>query len=237
MSTVPRPVTSIVIPSVVPTSSLSSVEDAIPQFRCSLMFPKFKGTALFSKDRRYRYRLGRTWDSDKPKCIFIMLNPSTATAEKNDPSVRRCMGFAQREGCGELEVINLFALRSTDPKQLYLSDDPIGPENNYYMRLAVKNAKIIVAAWGSHGHLYRRGEEICRLLEGTDLLCLGVTKDGHPKHPLYISATTPLLFYSRHCPTCHGWKKYNDYTIEPPISGKICETCNGKGYLTKHNIK
>lgn len=140
--------------------------------------------AKFSDCREYRYRLWRTWDVGKPTLAFVMLNPSTADEVKNDPTVRRCIGYAKDWGYGTLVVGNIFALRSTDPQGLYEHDDPVGPENDEHLREIVSEADKVVAAWGSHGEYQGRGREVAEMLEG-ELVALDTTKAGQPNHPLY----------------------------------------------------
>lgn len=146
--------------------------------------------AAFSEDRRYRYALGRTW-GEGPAVAFVMLNPSTADAFKVDPTVRRCLGFARAWGFETLIVLNLFALRSTDPKALYSAEpgfDPVGPLNDLTLD-AVPPETRIVAAWGVHGALDGRGQIVHERLvaAGHDVQCLGKrTREGHPRHPLYL---------------------------------------------------
>ena len=144
-----------------------------------------KNAAVFSPDARYRYTLRRQWDDAQPYCLFVMLNPSTADATQDDPTIRRCIGFAKNWGFGGLLVGNIFALRSTDPAALYHVDDPVGPENDYYLRMLRDEATLSVAAWGVHGAFGGRSKEVANQW-GKALHCLGLTKDGHPRHPLYM---------------------------------------------------
>jgi hypothetical protein len=140
--------------------------------------------AAFNEPRTHRYLLGRSWQPALPVMTWIMLNPSTADAEKNDPTIVRCMRFARREGCGGIHVVNLFALRATDPRDLRRHGDPVGPGNDRI--IDGQACGLVVAAWGAGGMLGGRGPRVAaRILSaGTTLLCVGVTKDGHPKHPL-----------------------------------------------------
>lgn len=155
-------------------------------------------TALISPCGKYRYVLTREIPQPvrwvKP-ALFIMLNPSTADATKDDPTIRRCIAFAKREGCTKLTVVNLFALRATDPKQLKLHKDPIGPENDRVLDdqlLYHKNTSgIIVAAWGAHRFAFDRADYVASIYGG-DLKCLGTTAKGDPRHPLYIRSDQPL---------------------------------------------
>lgn len=148
-------------------------------------------TATFSPDRTYRYTLTRTW-GDSPPAVWVMCNPSTADAFKVDPTIRRCMTFSKAWHAGGIIVLNLFALRSTDPKNLYTHGDPIGLLNDDviagYFPVDVPVLGPVVAAWGAHGTHRNRGHLIRRLLiaRGARPLCLGLTKAGQPRHPLYI---------------------------------------------------
>jgi hypothetical protein len=123
--------------------------------------------------------------------VVIGLNPSTADNTKDDPTIRRCVGFAKREGCTGLLMLNLFALRATDPGALYGADDPIGPQNDATLDTYVRAGAVRVAAWGHHGDLHGRGRAIQARFP--DLLCFGTTKGGHPRHPLYLPSDAPLI--------------------------------------------
>jgi hypothetical protein len=152
--------------------------------------------ASFSACSRYRYSLSRAWDPHKPTVGFIMLNPSTADAEVLDPTVRRCVGYARAWGYGALEVANIFAWRSTDPKALLRVEDPVGPENDHYICDLAKRAHLLIAAWGTHGVIHGRGGEVLRMLIDRDVHTLGLTKSGYPKHPLYLGkGVTPALSF------------------------------------------
>jgi hypothetical protein len=150
------------------------------------------GTAVFSHDRTHRYRLSRVWDASLPRVNFLMLNPSTADAFQLDPTVRRCMGFGREWGCGQVEITNIFALRSTDPSALYHHDDPVGSLNDDAIVQAASAASIVVAAWGTHGALQERDTAVRRLLaeHGVALHALKLTRHGHPAHPLYLPAAS-----------------------------------------------
>lgn len=127
----------------------------------------------------------------------MMLNPSTADASIDDPTIRRCRGFAKLWGCNGLTVVNLYALRSTDPKQLWASMDSIGHYNDNWLRRLVKEHTDVVCAWGAKAAPDRVGD-FCRMVSLLDvrLWCLGTNKDGSPKHPLYVKADTPLIRWS-----------------------------------------
>lgn len=143
-----------------------------------------RSSALLSHCKTYRYALWRIWDESLPICNFIMLNPSTADETVDDPTIRRCIGYAKAWNYGGVVVSNLFALRSTDPSELKSAADPVGPENDLALRTCFQESAICVCAWGNHGGLYRRSMEVCAIL-GSNLYCLRVTKKGEPVHPLY----------------------------------------------------
>ena len=153
-------------------------------------------SAIFSPCRTYRYRLEREFaprlDAPGGTCAFIMLNPSTADETANDPTIRRCIGFAQSWGFSHLIIGNLFALRSTDPAALYSAPAPVGPDNDMHLKSIGDEAELVVAAWGVHGAYQWRDRDVRRLLHprGVDLHHLGLTKHGRPKHPLYLKSTT-----------------------------------------------
>jgi len=149
--------------------------------------------ATFDPARIYRYTLGRLWRVDKPRCLFVMLNPSIGTASVDDPTIRRCVDFAQRWGCGSLEIGNLFAYRSTDPRELHKQADPVGPKNDEVLLGLQRRAKLVVAAWGLRGKLHHRDREVLyKIGDRGPIHCLGLTKGGQPVHPLYVPAETKL---------------------------------------------
>jgi len=152
-------------------------------------------SAVISSCGRFRYRLERIWD-DRPALTFVMLNPSTADADIDDPTIRRCMGFGRREGAGGIVVLNLFAWRATEPSE-FLIDRP-GPENNDYLADALSHPRV-VCAWGAHRYAEYAGgaKPFLRRAKQQDvkLWCLGKTKRGAPRHPLYVSADQPLEPY------------------------------------------
>src|SRR5262249_12400239 len=154
-------------------------------------------SAILSPCLTYRYVLTRAWDEALPLSYWIMLNPSTADASLDDPTIRRCMSFARRWGCGGIDVRNLFALRATEPRRLRGGDHPpFGPDNDKHLiALAERRPGPVVAAWGTHGALFSRGTYVTHLLaeRAVPLSCLGTTKDGHPKHPLYVRTDVPLI--------------------------------------------
>jgi len=150
-------------------------------------------SATFSSCRTFRYSLSRIWKPRLSKVMFVGLNPSTADENEDDPTVRRCIGFARKWNCGGLILVNLFAYRSTDPAGLLQAADPIGPANDRYILKSASAAGRIVLAWGTRGGLLERDEHILSLLPTAH--CLGITKDGCPKHPLYLAGNTRLRPY------------------------------------------
>lgn len=157
-------------------------------------------SAILSECRTYRYVLFRhipcalRWV--RP-ALFVMLNPSVADAAIDDPTIRRCVGFATAWGCTSLNVVNLFALRATDPKELSKHRDPVGPENNRYIAEQIEQCRlgVIIVAWGAHDFAQKRALELSPLLQEHGAKCLGTTKDGAPRHPLYVKASQePVLW-------------------------------------------
>ncbi len=140
--------------------------------------------AEFSPDRIHRYSLWRIWNEEKEYAAFVGLNPSTADEYKNDPTVRRCINYAKDWGYGGFYMLNIFGFRSTDPKNLYKADDPVGPDNDHHIQKISSGAGITIAAWGNHGAFLDRGRETVKLL--TEPHCLKLTKAGCPGHPLYL---------------------------------------------------
>ena len=140
--------------------------------------------AYFSSDRIYRYLLYRVWDERKPYVLFVGLNPSTADENLNDPTIKRCMAFAGLWGYGGLYMANLFGFRATSPTALKLTEDPIGPDNDYCLFNHAETAGLVVAAWGNGGKHLNRGKEILARLPNPHYLHL--TNEGQPQHPLYL---------------------------------------------------
>ncbi len=152
-----------------------------------------KTSAVISACESYRYVLKREWDAALPVCGFIMLNPSTADANVDDPTIRRCIGFAKREGCGSLIVMNLFAFRATDPKILKTVDNVRGTKNQFYLGEISRLVNgPLIAAWGAHPLAIDQGKFVANMI-GSRLKCLGKTNDGHPRHPLYVKGDAELI--------------------------------------------
>jgi hypothetical protein len=150
--------------------------------------------AILSSCGLYRYRLWRTVSLSFRRLLWLCLNSSTADAIVNDPSVTRMMGFAKQWGFGRMDVVNLFAFRSSNPKALLGVADPVGPENDNHIAQAVAEAEVIVAGWGSSipRKLLWRRDSVRRLLVGKTVMCLNKTEEGDPRHPLYLPKTVPL---------------------------------------------
>lgn len=150
------------------------------------------GSCVLSPCEKYRFYLGRWW-ADGLNCLFIMLNPSTADDSTDDPTIVRIIDFARRWGCGSVSVVNMFALRATSPSVMKAHSDPIGPDNNYWIERCLRAADgPIVVAWGNHGTHMDRDLEVAELIVGYDVKCLGITKQGQPRHPLYLPKDAPL---------------------------------------------
>lgn len=166
-----------------------------------------KGATFGGATDSHRYRLWRVWDRTRPRLAFVMLNPSTADANEDDPTIRRCIGFARQFGYGGIMVVNLYALRATYPMELFsdevLEADRIGYQNDRVLvdTLAPGNRhhiKTVVAGWGGQRRAKERAEHVTALLNrhGVALQCLGVTKHGYPRHPLFIPYSADLQTFS-----------------------------------------
>lgn len=154
--------------------------------------------AKLSPCGQYRYQLARVWGTGDA-LVFVMLNPSTADADVDDPTIRRCMGFAKREGAAGIIVYNLYAFRATSPADMKAAVDPHGPNNDGWLSgLAIwaREAKNpVVCAWGTHAD-HSTVDRFKQNFIGAPLVCLGTTKDGHPRHPLYVKGDQPLVSFA-----------------------------------------
>ena len=139
--------------------------------------------AKLSDCRKYRYALWRIWDSEKPYTLFIGLNPSTADETKDDPTICKCVNYAKDWGYGGLCMANLFAFRATYPSEMKEAQDPIGPENDAWLKRLAKDAGVIVGAWGNHGVFRERSKIVASMLP--NIKCLKQNVTGEPAHPLY----------------------------------------------------
>lgn len=146
-------------------------------------------SAVYSPCERYRYALTRTWNETGPRVTYIMLNPSKATEAQNDPTIERCERRARALGFGAMRITNLFGWRETDPAKLRKAKDPVGPDNDAILSDAAHWADMVLAAWGVHGTFLDRCDVVEPLVlnSGTPVKALGQTKDGHPRHPLYVA--------------------------------------------------
>lgn len=156
----------------------------------------YETTAEFSFGREHRYWLERAWSETNPRRLVVIgLNPSTADELVDDPTIRRCINFAKREICGGLIMVNLFGYRATSPNDLKRAVNPAGTNIDAYISSACAAPdRVVVAAWGVHGEYCGRDVEVKKLLARlrVDVHHFGLTKDGHPRHPLYLAASTPL---------------------------------------------
>ena len=143
--------------------------------------------ADFSKCGKYRYTLRRTWDESLPNVLFISLNPSTADETYDDPTNRRGVSFAKRWSYGGVVFCNLFAYRTPYPVELKKAKEPVGKDNDKWLRKEVRKAGLVVASWGNHGEFMNRSKEVRKIFN--NLHCLGLTKLGEPKHILYLKKT------------------------------------------------
>ena len=148
--------------------------------------------AKISDDYVYRYQLTRIWDETKPKVLFIMLNPSTADALEDDPTIRRVVNFAESWGYGGVYVANLYAFRSTDPKGLKTTSDPIGPENREHIQALVGSVDRVIYAWGNKE---KEPQWLRELI--TTPYCIALSTKGIPKHPLYLKGDSQPILYLR----------------------------------------
>ncbi|ASC69238.1 hypothetical protein XM38_001650 [Halomicronema hongdechloris C2206] len=155
-------------------------------------------TAVFDPSGRYRYRLERYWHPMDARLTLIMLNPSRADAKDDDPTLRRCIGLAQRWGYGGLVVVNLFAYCTADPRALKQAQNPIGVDTDAYLLEAAAEATTIGLAWGNGGGFMGRDRIVCQLLSPyrAQWHCLGRTQTGHPRHPLYVPRSVTLIPWS-----------------------------------------
>lgn len=153
-------------------------------------------TAILSECETYRYDLTRRWDDDRLTLGWVMLNPSTADEHDDDPTIRRCIGFAKKWGYGSIKVANLYALRSTAPANLWTHPDPVGPDNDRYLAHIVFDCPLTVLAWGAHATRPARVSHVVRNLADAageadhQLAVLGWSKQHAPRHPLYMRGDT-----------------------------------------------
>jgi len=149
-----------------------------------------KSDALFSPCETWRYTLFRQWKKGRRFAAFIGLNPSTADEVNNDPTVTRCINYAKRWDYDGMWMLNAFAFRSTSPKLLKLTKEPIGPDNDFWIKRIVnhKTVKLVLCCWGTHAEFKGRCYEVAGYIPSDKAMCLKLTKAGHPYHPLYLKA-------------------------------------------------
>lgn len=147
-------------------------------------------SAIISTDGQYRYALRRAWDRNRPSVLFIGLNPSRADDRVDDRTINRCIRFADAWGYGQLVMGNLFAFRTPYPRSLWRARDPIGPLNDRWLRRLIAEADITVVAWGTKGNRWGRDRVVLNWIASPK--CLAISKHGHPKHPLYLPASSTL---------------------------------------------
>lgn len=167
---------------------------ALADFPASDEIQKF--ATISGVNREYRYQLNRVWNYAEPFCLWIMLNPSTADANVDDATIRKCMRFAYMWGHGGIVVVNLFGYRSRTPKTLLTAADPVGPDNDFYIHEAAHLASRVVCGWGATPFATERARKVPAMLRKVSLRwspqCLGLTLKGEPRHPLMLAYTTPL---------------------------------------------
>jgi hypothetical protein len=151
--------------------------------------------AIFDETRQYRYSLWRSWEDRNNRVAFILLNRSQANEVNDDPTIRRCIGFAKAWGYSSMEIVNLFAYCATKVSRLRKASDPIGSENDTYILQAAERASLLICAWGNWVCLWGRNLEVQSLLQEFDSGCLGLTSRGHPRHPLYLPKQTAIIRY------------------------------------------
>jgi hypothetical protein len=155
-------------------------------------------SCVFSDDRIYRYRLDIAWgEGGLGNVAWCLLNPSTADEIENDPTVERRFRWSMAHGYDSLSIVNIFAYRATDPDVMKAQADPVGPDDDRHILEVAKASDLFVVGWGNHGSHLGRGWQVTEMLsrEGIEPQCLGINRDGQPKHPLYTSYTTPLRPY------------------------------------------
>ncbi len=152
--------------------------------------------ARFSRCRQYRYSLERTWRSGSGSVVFIGLNPSTADHKCDDPTIRRCVGFAKNWGYQSMAIVNLFAFRATQPELLKQAPDPVGPRNDFWIQKLVNDADLAVACWGNHGKFLERDSAVQARLP--KLHCISQNSSHQPSHPLYLRANLIPVVYKQY---------------------------------------
>ncbi len=202
-----------------------------------MLFDK-SDSALFSPCGRYRYTLTRQFVFGKREQVcFVGLNPSTADAERDDPTIRRCRGYAFAWGFDRMVMLNLFAYRSTDPDALRLQEDPVGEDNDRHLRKVSRESELTVIAWGVRGDYLGRDQAVLPLLKDPHYLKL--TRDGHPQHPLYLKKGLRPKLYSERT-LIAAWRQYTHTKKKVPI--KCSGPCRrhiyyGERYYQQSNVQ
>jgi hypothetical protein len=149
--------------------------------------------AHISPDSVYRYWLKIVWNDELPRIAFVLLNPSKADHRLDDPTAKRVVAFAQREGFGGVLIYNLFAFRATDPRELKTASDPEGPSNLPTLNAMPDMVSKIVVGWGAGVKEHPARKRFLDYMAHEKLWCLGTTKTGEPRHPLYLRGDAPLV--------------------------------------------
>ncbi|MCX6217585.1 DUF1643 domain-containing protein [Spirosoma sp.] len=155
------------------------------------LFPEMQQGATFAENGKYRYLLWRIWDDTLPLATIVGLNPSTADDANDDPTIRRCISFLKGFGYGGFYMTNLFAFRATEPAVMKDEAEPVGMANDEYLRYAKDKSSAVLFAWGTDGGHRGRDQQVIDMFPHA--YCLGKTKDGHPRHPLYLPSSTKLI--------------------------------------------
>jgi hypothetical protein len=149
--------------------------------------------AVISDDGKYRYTLKRILNKELPMIAFVGLNPSTADTENNDPTIDKCIHYCKQWGYGGFYMVNLFAYRATDRSQIYLVEDPIGPENGFHLKQVFDKVDKVICCWGNDGAFKARNREVLKMIQ--EPYCLSINATGEPAHPLYLSKSlTPIKY-------------------------------------------
>jgi hypothetical protein len=174
---------------------LRPATNGLPRAAAGSILQRLENECHFSPDRRHRYSLIHRWNPlfSERLILWIGLNPSTADESQLDPTLTRIRSFSQREGFDGFWMANIFGLRTPYPKEMMAAKDPVGPGNDASLQLAATRCEKIVAAWGAIGEYQSRAAAVAQLFPGRELWCLGTTKDGHPRHPLYVAGKQPLV--------------------------------------------
>lgn len=179
-------------------------------------------SAILSDCGQYRYELRRTWDESLPKAMFLMLNPSTADADIDDPTIRRCLAFAKSWGYGGILVGNLFAYRATDPKALLTAADPIGRENEAHLKAMQNESSAVICAWGNGRLVEKLSKKYCEDYKPLSkfagrLFYLELANDGTPKHPLYLKGDLKPVLFDAYNALIYNFNKKTQLTQDETI--------------------